>query len=177
MSDTKTNIELTNWNFSHINTLSEIFKEDNYLCNSLDYLPNSYERTHIEEWFYRIKTKSRNAKHFAIQKNGELAGGVSISFKQNEWSINCEISYFVGKKYRNRGISTRAIAKTTNYIFENHPEIIRIIALTYEDHLPARKPLEKNGFILESTLNNFLMHNNKLKNCCIYTLMRTPSIS
>jgi len=163
-------IELTNWNFTHITMLSEIFKEDNYLSNSEDFIPNAYEQSHIEEWIYKIKTKSRNCKHFAIQKNGILVGGLSISFKNKEWKINAEISYFVGKQHRNKGIITRAIAKAVEYVKEKHTEIIRIIALTYEDNKAAQKPLLKNEFTLLATLPNFLIHNEKLKNCCIYSL-------
>ena len=166
-------IELINWNFSHITTLSKIFKEDNYIYNSDDYLPNTYEQTHIEEWIYKIKTKSKNSKHFAIQKNNELVGGVSISFKTKEWNINAEISYFVSKEHRNKGIMTRAIAKAIEYVFETHPEVIRIIALTYESNKAAQKPLEKNNFELEATLKEFLSHDEKLVNCCIYTLKRS----
>ena len=163
-------IELTNWNFSHINSLSKIFKEDNYLSNSEDFIPNDYEQSHIEEWIYKIKTKSRNCKHFAIQKNGILVGGLSISFKSKEWKINAEISYFIDKKYRNKGIITRAITKAIDFVVAQHPEILRIIALTYENHKAAQKPLEKNGFSLLATLPNFLIHNEKLQNCNIYSL-------
>ena len=163
-------IELTNWNFSHITTLSEIFKEHNYLSNSEDYLPNAYEQSHIEEWIYKIKTKSRDCKHFAIQKEGILVGGLSLSFKNKEWKINAEISYFVDKKYRNKGIITRAITKAIEFVQINYPDIKRIIALTYEDNKAAQKPLIKNDFLLLATLPNFLIHEEKLKNCCIYSL-------
>lgn len=163
-------IELTSWNFSHITTLSEIFREDNYLSNSEDFIPSKYEQSHIEEWIYKIKTKSRNCKHFAIQKDGILVGGLSISFKNKEWRLNAEISYFVSQQYRNLGIITRAISKAIDYIKICHPEIMRIIALTYDDNRAAQKPLEKNNFTLLATLPKFLIHNDKLKNCNIYSL-------
>lgn len=176
MKKSDLNIELTNWKFSYISKLSEIFNDENMLYNSEDYLPNLYEKAHAENWVHRIITKSKNAKHFAILKDQQLAGGINISLKQNMWKLNAEITYFVAKEFRNKGVVTEAIRQTSSFIFNTYSQIIRIIALTNEDNIAAKKPLLKNGFTLEATLSNFLFQNDKLKNCCVYALKKPSTI-
>ena len=173
MAKNTLDITLVGWNFSHINQLSSIFKDEKYLYNCDDYLPNHYEQSHVEEWIHKIITKSKDTKHFAILKNNIVAGGINISFKQGIWKLNAEISYFVAKEFRNKGVVTQAIKQVITYIFDNYSNIKRIIALTYNDNIAARKPLEKNHFIHEATLNDYLIKDDTIKDCYIYSLLRT----
>ncbi len=170
------NIELQNWRFGYLDRLSEIFQSQSYLSNCDDYLPNRLERNRLEDWIHRIKTKSKGTKYFAIVNENEVIGGLNISFKQRAWHNNAEIGYFVSEQYWKSGAVTSALHQGLEYVFSNYSKVNRIIAQSYEGEKETQYPLVNNGFSHDATLPNYILKDDELIDCHIFSLLRTQFV-
>ena len=71
----------------------------------------------------------------------------------------CWVGFATTEKYRNRGITQKAVSHFINYIFKNYPLINYIHAMTFQENQPAQNLLLKLGFKQDLTERMSKEHN------------------
>ena len=127
---------------------------DKEITSNTSSIPYPYKKKDAFSWINinlkLHKLKKPPAMNFAIDINGEVAGGIGlieIDRKHN----NAEIGYWLAKKYWNKGIMTNAIKKVLILGF-NELELKRIYAYVYPFNKGSKRVLEKTGFLFEGRL-------------------------
>lgn len=104
---------------------------------------------------------------FAIEADGNLAGGIGLHSQPDIYRLNMELGYWIGEKYWGQGIVTSAIGQIVDYGFKTF-DIQRIFARPFGTNIGSQKVLEKSGFILEAKLEKTLIKNGELLDEWIY---------
>lgn len=137
-----------------------------------DGFPHPYTLQDAKNWIeIAISQNGPITKLFAIEVDGKAVGSIGIVLKEDVYRKSCEIGYFIGEDYWNRGIVTEAIRIITHYIF-NTFDVIRISAEPYANNTGSRRALEKAGYRCEAVLNSSVIKNGQIMDSCIYSLLK-----
>jgi RimJ/RimL family protein N-acetyltransferase len=105
--------------------------------------------------FIKYSTKARKTKNafvfgIELKETKKIIGMVSIS-KIDRKNKNCELGYWLGKKYWRKGIASAAIKMILDYTF-NKLKMHRVYARVFASNTASLRVLEKNNFLLEGVL-------------------------
>jgi [ribosomal protein S5]-alanine N-acetyltransferase len=89
--------------------------------------------------------------NFAIEANGEAAGGIGFAPATDVERYSAEVGYWLGEPFWGRGIATEALSLITDYVFEHH-NLLRMFALPFAGNTASVRVLEKAGYSLEGRL-------------------------
>lgn len=133
-------------------------------------IPHPYTLQDARQFInYSIQAyKKKSAYIFGIElkeKKGVI-GIVSLS-KIDRKNKNCELGYWLGKKYWNRGIMSNAVKMILEFAFKKL-KMHRICAGSFASNSASLRVLEKNGFVREGILCEKFLRNNKWHNLFIY---------
>ena len=95
---------------------------------------------------------------FAIEIDGECAGIISIC---NIEEHRGEVSYWIGRQYRDKGIMTKAVNEITKFGF-SQLNLNRVCAHVFPFNKASMRVLEKAGYKFEGILRKNVMKNGKL---------------
>jgi len=118
--------------------------------NLRDRFPHPYT-TSDSERFIRYVRSSAVETNFAIEVDGEAAGGIGFLPNQDVERISAEVGYWLGERHWGRGICTEALVAVTEYAIVQH-SLTRLYALPFAHNLASCRVLEKAGYVLEGTL-------------------------
>jgi RimJ/RimL family protein N-acetyltransferase len=104
------------------------------------------ETTFFSYLFKIIKSffKKEKIYHFAILVSGKFGGNIGLTEKKNK---EYELGYLVLKRFRNKGIATKAIKEILNFAFKKL-KLNKIKAITDKNNKASQKVLIKNKFKL-----------------------------
>lgn len=108
---------------------------------------------------------------FAITVNNEVVGSIGVFRKENIHSQTAEIGYYIAEPYWGKGIGTKAVKQTCEFIFSN-TDIIRIFAEPFAHNAASCRILEKSGFSFEGTLRKNTIKNNTVIDMKMYSLVK-----
>jgi [ribosomal protein S5]-alanine N-acetyltransferase len=115
-----------------------------------DRFPYPYLEDHGRKFLEHITTQSPSLV-WAIEVNGEAAGGIGLEPKTDVERVSAEIGYWLGQAHWGRGIVTEALTAVTAAAFE-HFDLLRLFALPFADNPGSIRVLEKAGYSLEGRL-------------------------
>ncbi|MBD3208239.1 MAG: GNAT family N-acetyltransferase [Candidatus Nealsonbacteria bacterium] len=122
------------------------------------HIPFPYTLKDAEEWIEKKIREQENGNRegvsFAVEIQKEVVGAVSLFSLE---SHKAEIGYWLAEKLWNQGIMTGAVAKMTDFGFQEL-KLKRIYAKVFPFNKASMRVLEKNGYELEG-----IMKNNSLK--------------
>lgn len=98
----------------------------------------------------------------------EIVGGIGIQGKYPGQPHRDEIGYWLKKELRGKGIMTRVLYKTTQYLFENYA-LKRIEAPIYLHNIASQKVAQKCGYIYEGTLKKAYFKDGKYFDGVLYS--------
>jgi [ribosomal protein S5]-alanine N-acetyltransferase len=153
---------LREWKKSDSAALAKIANNKKIWDNVRDRLPYPYTEQDAKEWLVLVK-KQKIVTTFCIEADGELAGSIGFTLKEDVYRKSAEIGYFIGENFWGQGIATEAIRQLVNYIEKNF-DLVRIYAEVFEYNKASMKVLEKNGFYLESIRKKAAIKNNIIVN-------------
>lgn len=153
---------LREWKKSDAAALARIANNKKVWDNVRDRLPYPYSKRDAKEWLSLVK-KQKQVTTFCIEADGELAGSIGITLKEDVYRKTAEIGYFIGEEFWGNGIATEAIGQMVNYIQKNF-DVVRIYAEVFEYNKASMKVLEKNGFYLECIREKAVIKNNRILN-------------
>jgi [ribosomal protein S5]-alanine N-acetyltransferase len=108
---------------------------------------------------------------WAIEVNGEAAGGIGIELHTDVERVSAEIGYWLGREYWRRGIVTEALTAVTAEAFARY-EITRLYALPFADHFASVRVLEKAGYAREGHLRQSAIKNGKVRDQLLFAAYR-----
>jgi RimJ/RimL family protein N-acetyltransferase len=88
---------------------------------------------------------------FAIVVQGEAVGSIGFVLHENVERVSVEIGYWLGERFRGRGLMTEAVRAITRYAIEAHG-LTRVYAVPYEWNPASFRVLEKAGFTCEGRM-------------------------
>jgi ribosomal-protein-alanine N-acetyltransferase len=118
--------------------------------NLRDRFPHPY-RLSDAELFIGKALAAEPETIFAIEVEGEAAGGIGYGLRDDVERVSAEIGYWLGEPFWNRGISTEALVAVTRHAVVAHG-LTRIYALPFEWNEASARVLEKAGYVLEARL-------------------------
>ena len=151
-------VVLREWKKSDSTALAKIANNKKIWDNVRNRLPYPYTEQDAKEWLALVK-KQKIVTTFCIEADGELAGSIGFTLKEDVYRKSAEIGYFIGENFWGQGIATEAIRQLVGYIEENF-DLVRIYAEVFEHNKASMKVLEKNGFYLESIRKKAAIKNN-----------------
>ncbi len=99
-------------------------------------------------------------EHFVIEVNGKVVGEIGFRAKDPYNQTKAKITYWIAKKVRGKGITTKALKLVTNYAFKKY-KIKRMIGVCRTFNKGSARILEKAGYKLEGILKKDAYKNGK----------------
>lgn len=165
------NIKIRNWQEKDVKSISKNANNKKIWDNLRDEFPYPYTELAAKEWI-KIANIDKPTTNFAIEYNGKAVGGIGIIKQTDVFRKNAEIGYWIGEKYWNKGIATKALKAMVEYSFDNF-DIIRLFAHVFDTNVASKKVLKKCGFVEEARLKKAVIKNKIIQDCYIYSILKS----
>lgn len=137
-----------------------------YLRNSFPY---PYTLDHAMSFItYSLQHQNMD---FGIVVDNVCVGCIGVTFHKDIYIKNCEIGYWLGYDYWNRGIMTKVIHMLCQYLFENFT-VTKICAEVFAENQISAHALEKNQFTKEGYLYKHIYKDNCYHDLILYGLRK-----
>jgi ribosomal-protein-alanine N-acetyltransferase len=137
--------------------------------NLRDAFPHPYHPAHAEA-FIRAARAADPETAFAIEVDGEAAGGVGLKLGTDVERVGAEIGYWLGEAFWGRGITTEAVRAVTGYAVERFG-LTRVFALPFAWNDASCRVLEKAGFALEGRLRRSALKDGEVVDQLLYAFV------
>jgi len=104
---------------------------------------------------------------WAIEVDGEAAGGIGVELQTDVERVSAEIGYWLGEAVWGRGIATEALQAVTAEAFRRF-ELRRVYALPFADNRASVRVLEKAGYTLEGHLRQSAIKDGTIRDQLLY---------
>jgi RimJ/RimL family protein N-acetyltransferase len=152
------NVIIRPWKPEDAGALAAICNSKKIWLNVRDRFPHPYTVANAIEWIgYTLSQKP--IQNLAIVHNGQVAGAIGVTPKEDVYRKSIEIGYFLGEQFWGKGIATIAVDHLIHYIRDNF-DVIRIYAEVFEHNDASMRVLQKNGFHLEGVRKKAVIKNN-----------------
>jgi ribosomal-protein-alanine N-acetyltransferase len=108
---------------------------------------------------------------WAIEVDGQAAGGIGIELHGDVERVSAEIGYWLGESLWGRGIGTEALKAVTVEAFKRF-DITRLYALPFADHVASVRVLEKAGYVREGHLRQSAIKDGKIRDQLLFATYR-----
>ncbi len=110
--------------------------------------PESQDAFQIE-WDRIVENSRRGVDHFFVIVNAasEPVGACSVRVERSSG----DLGLWIGEPHQNQGLGTRAIQALVRYSLERIG-LVRLSAAVFVGNWASRRAFEKNGFVLERTV-------------------------
>jgi len=143
--------------------------------NLRDRFPHPYTTVDARNWIEMASTEPMNRTNWAVEVDGEAAGGIGLTVGEDVHRLSAEIGYWLGEKYWNRGFVTRAAGVITNYGL-NSLGLRRIFTGIFEWNPASMRVLEKNGFQREGIERKSIIKDGQVIDAVIYSKVKGSNI-
>jgi [ribosomal protein S5]-alanine N-acetyltransferase len=163
------------WRASDLRSL--VRHADNRLIwiNLRDRFPFPYTEQAGRHWLASVNS-SGMPTNFAIEVDGEAAGGIGFIPGTDVERISAEVGYWLGQAYWGRGIVTAALVAVSDFAFSAF-DLHRLFALPFAENRASRRVLEKAGYELEAILRTSAIKDGRILDQALYGRLRTDSTS
>lgn len=138
--------------------------------NVRDRFPYPYSSAAAAAWVAQAAS-ARPETQFAIEVDGEAAGGIGVFLQQDVARYSAELGYWLGEAHWGRGIMTGAVRGFTEYAF-NAFELCRIYAAVFEWNPASCRVLEKAGYTLEGRMRRAVVKDGRVLDQFLYAVVR-----
>jgi len=158
------------WRTSDLDALVRHANNRNIWLQLRDRFPYPYTRECGMQWLAATTLESPETA-FAIEVDGEAAGGVGLVLGVDVERVSAEIGYWIGEPFWGRGIVSAALGAVTDFAFDAYG-LTRIFALPFADNARSRRVLEKAGYTLESILRRSAIKEGRIRDQALYARIR-----
>ena len=110
--------------------------------------------------------------YFAIEVDGELAGGIGYTSRTDVERIGAEVGYWLGRAFWGRGIATAALRLLSARAFDADPELRRLWAVPFVTNTASARVLEKAGYTREGLLRQSAIKEGRVLDQWMYAIVR-----
>jgi ribosomal-protein-alanine N-acetyltransferase len=104
---------------------------------------------------------------WAIEVDGEAAGGIGIERHSDIERVSAEVGYWLGEAVWGRGIATEALRAVTAEAFTRY-DLTRIYAVPFADHQASIRVLEKAGYGREGVMRQSAIKDGRIRDQALY---------
>ena len=115
--------------------------------------------------------KQRVQTVWAIEVNGEAAGGIGLELHGDVERVSAEIGYWIGRAHWGHGIATEALTAVTAEAFQRF-DITRLYAVPFADHKASVRVLEKAGYVREGHMRRSAIKNGVVRDQLLFAAYR-----
>ncbi len=138
--------------------------------NLRDRFPHPYTPADAEVWLAWV-LEQQPSTHWAIEADGEAAGGIGFTIGEDVHARVAEIGYWLGRRCWGRGIATEALRAVTAHAFAAH-DLLRIEAHCFAWNAASMRVLEKAGYVREACLRRSVVKDGAVTDMVIYATFR-----
>lgn len=131
-----------------------------------DRFPYPYTRDDAHA-FLRFAASAEPITNFAIEVDGQAAGGLGYVPGSDVERYAAEVGYWLGETLWGRGIVTEALVMFTGHAFAELG-LLRLFALPLVDNTGSTRVLEKAGYVLEGRLKSSCVKYGEPRDQAIY---------
>ena len=161
---------IRNWAADDLQSLVKHANNRNIWINLRDRFPHPYTETHGRDFLSRV-AHQHPARVWAIEVDGEAAGGIGVVQLTDVERISAEIGYWLGEQFWGRGVMTEALNAVTDEAFREL-DLRRIFALPFADNIGSIRVLEKAGYMLEGRLPQSAVKDGVVRDQLLYGTYR-----
>jgi RimJ/RimL family protein N-acetyltransferase len=161
---------IRSWRAGDEPSLARHANSRNIWLNVRDRFPHPYTLAAAEGWVAMASTAEPETQ-FAIEVNGEAAGGIGLFLQEDVERYSAEVGYWLGEAYWGQGITTEAVGRFTEWSFENF-ELCRIYASVFAWNQASCRVLEKAGYQLEGRLRQSGVKDGRVVDGLLYATVR-----
>jgi [ribosomal protein S5]-alanine N-acetyltransferase len=162
---------LRGWRMDDLESLVRHANNHNVWRNLRDRFPQPYTYAHGEEWLARQSQAHEPLSNFAIEFDGNFAGGIGFERYDDVNHLTAEIGYWVAEPYWGRGLATAALCQATDHAF-HYFDFARIQAAVFAWNVASARVLEKSGYTLEARLVRNVIKNGEMTDTLMYVRFR-----
>lgn len=135
---------------------------------------NSYTlKGDAEDFFKNVVEKHPWFKGICLGK--KVIGSITLDKVKGAGCCRAELGYVMAKKYWGSGLATQAVRLAVGKGFEDLG-VERIEAFVDHANIASQRVLEKNGFVKEGLLRNWVVQKGAVKDRLIYAILRSDEI-
>lgn len=108
---------------------------------------------------------------WAIEVDGQAAGGIGIELHGDVERVSAEIGYWIGRAHWGQGIATEALKAVTVESFQRF-DITRLYAVPFADHTASVRVLEKAGYVREGHMRRSAIKNGVVRDQLLFAAYR-----
>lgn len=138
--------------------------------NMRDLFPHPYGLENAREWLANV-VPVQPVRMFAIEVEGESAGGIGVTPLSDVYRRGGEIGYWLGRAHWNRGIASEAVAAITAYAFETL-ELVRLEAAVFAWNPASMRVLERCGYRREGVRRHGAFKDGEFVDCVLYARLK-----
>lgn len=158
------------WLESDAESLQRNANNPNVSLRLRDRFPFPYEMEQAKTFLGRI-CQQASPTVWAIEVDGEAAGGIGIEADTDVERVSAEIGYWLGEPYWGRGIATSAVKAVTAEAFKML-DIQRLYAVTFAEHAASVRVLEKAGYVREGHLRRSAIKHGEIRDQFLFASYR-----
>ena len=135
---------------------------------------NSYtSRSDAKDFFKNVVGNHPWFKGVCIGK--KVIGSITLDKGKGAHGCKAELGYVISRKYWSNGFATEAIKLAIRNGFEDLA-VERIEAFVDPANIASQRVLEKNGFVKEGLLRNWVVQKGVVKDRLVYAILRSDEI-
>ena len=137
------------------------------------YLRNSFPYPYTLDHAISFITYSlqHHTLDYGIVVDDICVGCIGVTFHKDIYMKNCEIGYWLGYDYWNKGIMSKVIDKLCQYLFDEF-SITKICAEVFAENISSAHVLEKNHFEKGGYLHQHIYKNERYYDLILYGLRK-----
>ena len=135
-----------------------------------DRFPFPYELEHARTFLSWV-TQQPEPSVWAIEANGEAAGGIGLERHTDVERVSAEIGYWLGETVWGRGIATEALRAVTAEAFRRY-ELTRLFAVPFADHAASIRVLEKAGYVREGHMRQSAIKHGVIRDQLLFAVYK-----
>ena len=160
------------WTNDDLGSLVKYADNRKIWLNLRDRFPHPYTRRDGRD-FIHLARSQRPETMFAIEVDGEAAGGIGFVPHSDVERVSAEIGYWLGEPFWGRGIVTEAVIAVTKYAIDQHG-FTRIFAVPFASNSASCRVLEKAGYTLEARLRRSAIKDGRITDQLQYAFIPEP---
>ena len=139
-------------------------------ANLRDRFPSPYTLDDAETWL-RHCARIVPVTDFAIEVDGEVAGGIGVVLCSDVERVGAEMGYWLGESIWGRGVMSAAVQVFAPWALDRF-NLARLHANVFAFNAASARVLEKAGFVLEGRLRHSAFKNGVLIDQLLYARTR-----
>jgi len=161
---------IRSWQTSDAPSLARHANNRNIWLQVRDRFPHPYTLAAAEAWV-SVAPAADPETQFAIEVDGEAAGGIGVFLQEDVERYSAEIGYWLGESFWNRGLTTAAVRRFTEYAFERFG-LCRLYANVFASNPASCRVLERAGYQFEGRLRQSSVKDGRVLDGLLYATIR-----